>query len=163
MFSEENVISRFVFDTSSRVLYPVISCYDAIANYIVDTKNSVGNIWNASQENIALKLENARLQKILSENSIIKSENIELKKNLKFIDNSKSNIIVSGRMVATFNGMYSRGGILDIGLNNNIKKNQVVIAQGNIVGKIGYVADHYSKIQLTTDINSRIPVTTSIS
>jgi rod shape-determining protein MreC len=131
--------------------------------YIINTKKSINNLWNISQENISLKLENAKLQRLLMDTASLKAQNEILKTHLKFSKENIDNITISARVISVFNGIYARGGIINLGNKDHIEQNQIVISNGNVVGKITYTASNYSKIMFITDSNSRIPVIASIS
>lgn len=160
---EENHAKRFMFDTVSLISNPVSNLIDASISYIQDVRQAINHTWVARKENIALKLENAKLNNLLQEASKIHSENISLKKHIKFKDNDKYKIFASGRLISTYSNIYSRGGVLNLGASDGVQKNQVLVSDGNIIGKTSYISNYFSKITFVTDVNSRIPIITSIS
>jgi rod shape-determining protein MreC len=162
-FAGNSKITMMVFDSTAFMINPILSVFDAASMYIIDTKKSINNLWNTSQENISLKLENAKLQSLLMDTASLKAENENLKIQLKFSKENIDNITISARVISVFNGIYARGGIINLGNKNNIEKHQIVISNGSVVGKIIYTASNYSKIMFITDSNSRIPVISSIT
>ncbi len=162
-FAGNSKVTKMIFDGAASIINPIVSVFDATSLHIVNLKESINNIWNVSQENITLKLENAKLHRLLVESSALKAENNLLKTQLKFAKENIDNISVSARVISVFNGIYARGGIVNLGRKNNIEENQIAVAEGNVVGRITYVAENYSKLMFITDANSRIPVISSIS
>lgn len=160
---EKNFSKKVIFDFASAITNPISSIFSSTVSYIENSGRMVGEVWFARKENIALKLENAKLNSLLVEVSKIKAENISLKKQLKFKESTKYKIAQTGRLISIHSNIYSRGGILNLGKNDGVVQNQVLISEGSIIGKISYIGDHYSKIIFVSDVNSRIPVITSIS
>ncbi len=162
-FSKDSRVAEVIFDTSASIINPVTLCFDAAADKIISAKQFVATLWDARQENMALKLENARLQQVLANISQIKAENESLKSQLKFQHKDHDNIHLSARLITVSTGIYTRGGMVNLGSKEGVNINQIVISDGNIVGRITYTAQNYSKMMFITDVNSRIPVITSIS
>lgn len=160
---EKNFSKKIIFDFASAITNPVSSMVSSTKSYINNSGQSIMEVWVARKENIALKLENAKLNNLLKEVATIKSENLSLKKQLKFKESGKHKIALTGRLVNVYSNIYSRGGILNLGENDGALQNQVIVSEGSIIGKISYVSNNYSKITFVTDVNSRIPVITSIS
>ena len=42
--------------------------------------------------------------------------------------------------------------------NEKVKKGQIVLGEESVIGRVDEVSDHYAKVILVTDINSKIPV-----
>ena len=163
-FSGDSRISSSLFDFStSSLINPTISVFDAVFEDIASAKESVFGLWDAKQENIALKLENARLANLLAKTSYIHSENKQLKAQLKLSENYLQQALVSGRIVSITNGIYKRTAIVNVGIVDGVKENQVVTADGGIVGRITHCANSHSTITIISDQQSRIPVITSAS
>jgi rod shape-determining protein MreC len=161
--SEKNYSKKLIFDFASTITNPIASVISSTISYVENSGKSIGETWLAKKENIALKLENAKLNDLLKEASRIKSENISLKNQLRFKESGKHKIVLTGRLINIYSNMYSRGGILNLGGGDGVIQNQVLISEGSIVGKISYVGNYYSKITFVSDVNSRIPIITSIS
>lgn len=161
--SDSSKLKDYIFSAASSVINPISASYDSISNYVISSEEYISGIFQAKSENIALKLENAKLQSIIEEASRLKAENSLLKKQLKFKDIANAKMHLSARLVSNFSGMYSKGGIISAGSNDGVADNQIIASEGKIVGKISYVTDNYSRVMFVNDAQSRIPIVTSIS
>ena len=162
-FLGESKITSRMFDISSLVINPIASCLDATSAKILEIRELLTDIWNARQENIALKLENARLQNLLEQYSYLKAENNLLRTQLKFTEKDTNQVVVSGRLITVVKGIYNHSGVINLGTKDGIKENYIVTSEGKIIGKITFCGENYSKVMFITDPQSRIPVITSVS
>lgn len=164
--SSESRTSRTIFNTINSVfIEPIVTIFDVA---IEDTKifiESVNSLFNTRQENIALKLENARLNKLLFDASHIYAENQQLKNQLKFVDEEpfKQADRVSARVIGINNGSHKKMAIINLGTKNAANKNQVVVSDGAVIGRLVQVSDNYSTLMLISDSQSRIPVVSAVS
>ena len=162
--SLDSRISKMIFEvTASSIINPIVSIFDATIADISRFQSSILHLWNARQENIALKLENARLTRILTETTYVHSENKHLREQLKLSKEHLQNSAISGKIIGITNGIYKKTAILNLGTKNAVFENQIAIANGSIVGRITHSADYHSTIMLISDRGSRIPVITSSS
>jgi rod shape-determining protein MreC len=162
--SADSKISKTIFDiTASSFINPIVSIFDAVLDDIAQLQFSMINLWNAKQENVSLKLENARLARLLSEASHIHAENKQLREQLKLLDDNINGHSISGKIIGITNGIYKKTAIVNLGTKNAVSDNQVAISNGAIVGRITHVADYHAIIMLMSDRQSRIPVISAIS
>lgn len=163
-FSGDSRISNAIFDIStSYLINPTISVFNAFFEDMESIRQSIIGTWHAKQENISLKLENARLANLLAQTSYVHSENKQLKSYIKLSESQLPNISVTGQIISITNGIYKRTAIVNVGLTDGIKENQVVVADGGIVGRITHCANRHSTITIISDLQSRVPITTSTS
>jgi len=160
---ENSSAKRLVIEISSTILSPINLIYDSVINSASQAQQYVSEISRARSENIALKLENTKLRKILEETSQINSENAQLRRQLKFQSKKKYKVALSSRLISNFSGLYAKGGIMSAGTTAGIKANQVVISDGYIIGKIATSYNNHAHVMFINDIRSRIPIITSIS
>lgn len=164
IYSSDNTkIKEYIFSSASAIINPISLAYDSITEYLAGLEKNISNIWHAKSENMALKLENAKLQKLIEEATKLKAENNLLKKQLKFKEMRDSKILLSTRLISNFSGVYAKGGIISAGRNDGIKDNQVIANEGKIIGRVSYISDNFSKVMFINDTKSRIPIITSIS
>lgn len=162
--SFDSRISKVIFDvTASSIINPIVSIFDAIIEDISQFQSSIQHLWNAKQENIALKLENARLTRLLADTSYLHSENKHLKTHIKLSEDYLNDTTISGKIIGITNGIYKKTAIVNLGTKNGVGENQIAISDGNIVGRITQIADYNATIMLISDRGSRIPVITSKS
>jgi len=158
------VMSHTGSNTSSRfrsgivdILAPVV----ALANAPIDTIASMGNwvkeIANLRAENIKLKNANLQLLKWQDMAKDVQAENENLRSLMSVIPDKKSNYITA-RIVSDFGGAYVRSALISGGANQGIKKDQPVINERGLVGRVIEVGDNSSRALLLSDINSRVPV-----
>ena len=153
-----------IFDvTTSSIINPIVSIFDVVIEDISQFQSSIIHLWNAKQENISLKLENARLTRILEETTYVHSENKHLKEHLKLSKDYLKNGVISGKIIGITNGLYKKTAVINLGTKNAAFENQVAITNGSIIGRITHSSDYHSTIMLISDRGSRIPVITSAS
>jgi rod shape-determining protein MreC len=124
--------------------------------------SDIYNLFDVYEQNKTLKNEIEELTILTQELELIKFENSELRELLNFIPEQGFQY-KTARLISIASGPYVNSGIVLAGSLNNIEKNQILVGTRGVVGRIIDVSPHSSKILLITDINSRIPVTTSIS
>ena len=162
--SVDSRISKTIFDvTTSSLINPVVSVFDAVLADIAQIQSSMISLWNAKQENISLKLENARLARLLSKATYIHAENKHLREQLKLVDDNIGGNNISGKIIGITSGIYKKTAIVNLGTKNAVNKDQVATSDGAIVGRITYSTDYHSTITLLSDRQSRIPVVTAVS
>lgn len=157
-----NIISELAI---SYVISPSVSFFDAIIDDILQLQTAVHDIFNARQENISLKLENAKLHKIIREYAALKTENQYLKSQLNIIQNypDQGQNLVTGKIIGLSEGIFEKYAYINLGSNQEINLNNIAITDGVIVGRITQLSNYYSKITLVTDKQSRISVMTGSS
>ena len=161
-FITPNNLPQISLELSGNVAYTGFSMYNAIANKI----NSITGIFvylkNLESENIRLKLENARLQNINSINQSAQIENLELKAMLKIVEGGSYDYI-NARLLSVSSNPFSKTALISAGSKAGVEIDQIVTNTNGLLGRIVEVSDNYSKIMLINDLNSRVPVVTSIS
>lgn len=162
--SSDSRVSKVIFDISvSSFINPISMVFDSILADIMHAQSFMAEILHARQENIALKLENAKLNKLLWETSYVHAENQYLKEQLKLSEETIKNTLITGRIVGIANGLYKKTAIVNLGTTKGVHEKQTVSVDGNIIGRITHSSDHNSVIMLISDRQSRISVITSIS
>lgn len=112
-------------------------------------RGSYKNYQRLEQENIKLRYEVARLAQIISE-----SENACKIQNLV----NKNHKSIVGLVVSIMSNSYNSSVIINIGKQDGVEKNDFVINEQGLIGRISDVSERWSNVVLTTDINSHIPV-----
>ena len=114
--------------------------------------------WNLKSENDRLKLENERLHQWRAVALALDAENATLKANLRWVPDPAPSY-VTARVVADAGGVYARAVLLSVGPNHGVGKGQIALDERGLVGRVTEVGARSARVLLTTDINSRIPVT----
>ena len=109
------------------------------------------------QENDRLRAENATLLQWQQAARQLESENSELRALTNYYPEATS-WFVSGQVIGTAGGAYSRNLLINRGSADGVAKGQAVASGTGLVGRIAEVGGRASRVLLLTDINSRIPV-----
>lgn len=121
-----------------------------------DIAAKVGNIFRAgqiSEENKALREENAQLRAKLKENSIRQSDLRELKRLSKALNYSfvSSNNIATGDIISYDGTNWSNIFTINIGRDDGVKVNDTVIYGDMLVGRIADVSKKTAKVVAISD------------
>lgn len=142
-----------IVDLSSPVLSAVTSAFDAAET----GAERLGDIATVLEENEALRAENAELRVWRRRAVNLTAENRELRE-LARLRPDPSITFVSGRVIADRGGSFVRSVVLDIGSSDTVAANQAVLSGRGFIGRTVEVGRWSSRVLLTTDLNSRIPV-----
>lgn len=138
-------------------LTPVISTVSAPLDTIANAGSWFSEMAQIRSNNIALKNANAQLLQWQTAAKEMQAENASLRELLKVIPSKKNNYITA-RMVSDMSGPFVRSALIGAGSDSGIKKNQAVINERGLIGRVVDVGSNSSRILLLTDINSRVPV-----
>lgn len=136
---------------------PVIAVVNSPIDVIASVGNSVVELMNLRTENVALKNANLQLLKWQNLAKDVQAENESLRALMNVVPDKKSNYITA-RIVSDFGGAYIRSALISGGIEQGIKKDQPVINERGLVGRIVEVGNNNSRVLLLSDINSRVPV-----
>lgn len=157
MSRSENSAASHLRLAINDAITPVVSAVSAPLNFIASIGNWAGEMATLRTENIALKNANLELMKWQSAAKDLADENESLRALTNAVADKKSKY-VSARIIAETGGAYVRAALVNGGSSNGIKKNQPVISEKGLVGRIIEVGESSSRALLVSDINSRIPV-----
>ncbi|MBT4989409.1 MAG: rod shape-determining protein MreC [Rickettsiales bacterium] len=146
---------------SLKVLSPSMMVLDSPFSLYQSMQSGVKNIYNVSKLNDRLMKENENLRKYLVYLEKDSQENIALKELLNF--NKAEYDYTSARIFLNSAFSYNSLAILNIGSNNNVLGNQVVISGKGLVGRVYKVFNENAQVVLYNDPNSRISVYSSKS
>lgn len=143
-------------------LLPLMHAMSWPVDYVVEIGDKVNELFLLQAENKVLREENRQLRQHYDLSRHIQSENNELRKLLKVVDEPKGSFITA-RVVGDVSGPYVRSSLINAGEEQGVQKNQLVINDQGVVGRIIEVGKQSARILLLTDINSKIPSITSES
>jgi rod shape-determining protein MreC len=109
------------------------------------------------QENDRLRAENAALLQWQQVAHRLETENQELRAIANYHP-EQTLWSITGQVIGTAGGAYSRNMLVDRGRADGIAKGQAVASGSGLVGRIAEVGAGSSRVLLLTDLNSRIPV-----
>jgi len=119
----------------------------------------IGEMANLRDENLTLKNANIELLKWQEKAKTMETENIALRSLLNVVPANK-NTYITAHIVSDVGGPYMHSALLSGGNNNGIKKDQAVISENGLLGRVVDAGDNSARILLLSDINSRVPVIT---
>ena len=141
---------------------PIQSKIYQSAEKVGGIKEAIYSYKNILEENEKLKRENMELKLINSTNEIIKEENLrltellEMKETNKIIKNLKFARVIF-RDVNNINSKF----YIDLGSQDGIERNMIVIYNDFLVGRISEVFESYSIVTMITDSKARVSVKSS--
>ena len=148
-----NVIKSYFIDISSAVFSILGKPLDSISTGLVEI-NSFVNIYSLNKD---LKIENQSLYKWkdLAQKLII--ENETLKKQLNAVTKIPYPV-KTAEVIANTAGSYVKTITINVGTKQGIKIGNPVINNWGMIGRVIQVGKNSSRVLLTVDINSQIPV-----
>jgi rod shape-determining protein MreC len=151
--TKENVM---IFNNAFGVVGEKVSEF---SSYITNFFSLVANLSSVYANIEILKKNNYELIQEIRGLQYIKSENNALRKMLNFHAYEQYSFITA-RMVGILGDPYSHYATIIISNKDKIKKNQLVVNEKGLIGKIQDIKDNHAKVMLVTDNNFRISVIT---
>lgn len=139
------------------VLTPIIYVTGKPLDAVADAGAWINEIIQLRSDNIALKNANAQLLQWQSIAKNMEAENSSLRALMNAVPVSRNNYITA-RVVTDMSGPYVRSALISGGDEQGIRKDQAVISEHGLVGRVIETGKASSRILLISDINSRIPV-----
>jgi rod shape-determining protein MreC len=143
---------------TSDVMTPILSVLTRPVAAGEATMARLADMTNIYGENQRLREENETLLQWQQVARRLESENQELR-DLSHYQPGDAVWYISGRVIGTAGGAYSRSLLIDRGGMDGIAKGQAATSGIGLVGRIAEVGDRAARVLLLTDLNSRIPVT----
>ena len=136
---------------------PIIHAISQPFYQVIDLVSNVTGIAQLQSENAALRSENAKLKEWYQSAMILQSQNTALQDmlNLKV---EPQNTYVTARIVADAGNAYAKSVVVSAGEKEGVAKNQAVLSQDGLLGRVIESGKTAARVLLLTDMNSRIPV-----
>lgn len=141
------------------VAVPMLSFAASPMDAIHNAGMWVGEMANLRADNITLKNANVELLKWQEKAKAMEAENEALRTLLNVVPMNKSTYITA-RIVSDMGGPYMHSALLNGGAENGIKKDQAVVSDSGLIGRVVDAGENSARILLLNDINSRVPVVT---
>ena len=148
-----NFLKSYYLDITSNFLTLV----GKPVNSLSDGFYRVNNLVNMYNENQILKEENKSLIKWKDLALRLLAENKELQKLLNSVNLDSENLITT-RVISNSAGSYVKTLTINVGSNDGVKLGNPVINDWGMIGRIVELGRNSSRVLLTVDINSQIPV-----
>ena len=150
-------LNNKISDSFINISLPIAKITTLPINLTLDLLYFFKDLIITYEQNANLKIENQKLKSLYINAINIHSENLELKKILKFT-NSKISKYQVARLIGHSENIYSQNIFVDIGANNKVQEGDIVVGNIGLIGRIGAARPNNSTIMLISDINSKIPV-----
>lgn len=131
-----------------------------IGQPFMTVSNAFGSVTGLTElraENRRLRAENMRLQEWYQTALMLRAENQSLQKLLNLKVEAPHHFI-STRIVSRSAGNYIHSVLIAAGLEDGVRKNQVVVSESGVLGRVIEAGEKSARVLLVTDYNSRIPV-----
>jgi len=139
------------------VVTPAIVTFDTVADGIANTISWVHGLAALEAENSELRQENARLQRyeFIAERAALENQRLQELMNVRptFVPT-----LVTARVIAVAGGAYSKSVLIHAGSEDGVRNDLPVVDENGLVGRTIRTGFRATRVLLTTDINSRIPV-----
>lgn len=143
----------------SYIVFPIQRKIYQIGNFFKETSDAIVSYKDILEENRNLKNEQVKYDILVAYNKELSEENMRLREILKMKEEKGLNIKVAKINFRNPNNIYERF-YIDLGKKDGIKKNYIVLAGENLVGKIGKVYDNYSVVDMITAENYTVSSST---
>jgi rod shape-determining protein MreC len=146
--------ARLALGDSLAPIYVVLSePLGRVRNAVVEAID----LWGMQAENTRLRDENAKLLQWQAAALALDAENRHLKAALHWLPDPTV-AFVTARVVADAGGVYAKAVLLAVGPNHFIRRGEIALDEGGLVGRVTEVGTRTARVLLITDLNSRIPV-----
>jgi rod shape-determining protein MreC len=139
----------------SYVVFPIQRKIYQLGNFFKETSEAVVSYKSVLEENRKLKNEHVKYDILLTYNKELSEENRRLREILKMKDEKKLNVKVAKVNFRNPSNIYERF-YINLGKKDGVKKNYIVLAGENLIGKIGRVYDDYSMVDMITGENFNV-------
>jgi rod shape-determining protein MreC len=139
------------------ILAPVLEAVTQPVTAVTDVAAHVRSLTGLYRENERLKAENAALLQWQQVARRLDNENSGLRTLMNYQPEG-SIWFITGRVIGTSGGAFSRNLLINRGTLDSVAKGQAVAAGSGLVGRVTEVGDRAARVLMITDLNSRIPV-----
>ena len=157
--SEQRENITFVEKWVGNILSPIQNTFNRVMNTIGSNVTSLANLTRLKEENAELKETVEALEKEVLNLSISRSELEELK-NLKYalnyIDEVENKNLITADITGKSPGNWFNLFTINVGENQGVKKDNVVLDSNGLVGKVYEVGGNWSKVISIIDNNSSV-------
>ena len=141
----------------TEAIAPILEAFSQPAATVSTYIQNIQDLSNIRSENERLKQDNIGLLQWQTVARKLQADNTALRQLLSVVkDNDKK--YITARVIAGSGGVLSNMLIVNAGKNDGVYKGQIVIDARGVIGRVSHVSNRSSRVQLLTDINSRVPV-----
>jgi rod shape-determining protein MreC len=145
------------------VVSPIQNGITYLKNKINGNTAFFADINELKEENEELKKENELLKQSERQLEVLQSENTVLKESLKLTEKYPDYETVAGLVISRDITNYSKTVVINVGKNDGVEENMMVIASEGLVGYVLSVTNDTAKVQTIVDSSSSTSVIASES
>ncbi len=143
----------------SKIINPIQKVFVDLKNKIVGNTSYFDDIDKLREENSQLKTENSDLKEQLREMEILKAENQTLQEDLNLTEKYSNYEAIPAYVINRDISNYSGNIVLNVGKDDGVEKNMTVIADKGLVGHVISVTSNTCKVQVIVDAASTVSAT----
>jgi len=136
---------------------PFLSLFAAPIGAIQNTLGDVSDYFNVIEENRALRAENAELRQWMEE-ALALRELMAIYEGLDQFKSAPGAKPIDAFVIGDSNEAFAKSMVVNAGRADEVARDQAVVSERGLVGRIIDVGQSASRVLLLTDIQSRIPV-----
>ncbi len=163
IFSNREANTSFFENVANKLVMPIQNGLTYLKNKVSGNSTFFSDINNLKIENQELKEKNSELEQSLRELENIKTENETLKEYLGLTEKYGEYKTMPAYVIDKDISNYSKTIVINVGKNDGIKENMIVIADEGLVGHIISVTDNTAKVRTIIDTASSISCLMSTS
>ncbi len=156
IFSNKEANTSFFENVANKLVMPIQNGLTYLKNKVSGNSTFFTDISNLKTENKELQEKNSKLEQSLRELENIRTENETLKEYLGLTEKYGEYKTIPGYVINKEISNYSKTIIINIGKEDGIEENMIVIADEGLVGHVISVAENTAKIRTIVDTSSSI-------
>ena len=153
----DGTLVEHVRTKTADVLAPVLEAVTQPVAAVTNAAAHVRALAELYRDTERLKAENPALQQWQKVARRLDNENSGLRTLLNYQPEG-STWFITGRVIGTSGGAYSRNLLINRGTLDNVAKGQAAATGTGLVGRVTEAGDRAARVLMITDLNSRIPV-----
>jgi rod shape-determining protein MreC len=142
---------------SSSIFMPVLNLFSEVSRSGSWLITEIGSFTTLRAENVQLRAENEQLRAWHDAALKFGAENRSLRDLLNMKQDSELSF-TTARIMADPGSTFVQSFVVSVGRIEGVDRGQPVLSSYGLVGRVVEVGEHYARILLLTDLNSRIPV-----
>ncbi len=136
---------------------PFLSLFAAPISAVQSTLGDISDYLNVIEENRALRAENAELRQWMEE-ALALRELMAIYEGLDQFKSAPGALPIDAFVIGDSNEAFAKSMVVNAGRGDEVARDQAVVSERGLVGRIIDVGQSASRVLLLTDIQSRIPV-----
>lgn len=157
LYSAEASVFRKARESVLDAAAPVLALLAGPIAYIQGAVGEVGDYFKVIEQNRALRAENAELRQWMDEALTLRKTLAQYER-LEAFKAPPEATPVNAFVIGDSNDAFSRAMLVNAGVGDGVLRDQAVVDDRGLVGRIVETGRHASRILLLTDARSRVPV-----